>query len=342
MINKSKAQMLFFLEKKVTKSKILPLLIFSADTNIELIVLKIKQHFKSKIIIRSSSLNEDTENNSNAGYYESILNINTNDDKSIKNALNKVISSYKDEPLNKNEILIQPMLKDVILSGVLFTCDINTLSPYYIINYDISENTSNVTSGKGKNIQTYIEYKFAKKIQRNNIVLDKLIEAVKELEILLNNSFLDIEFAYDGYEIYIFQVRSITKGNKKYISKQKLEKALYKLHKKIKKLNAPHPNLLGDKTLFGVMPDWNPAEIIGKKPKTLALTLYKELITDSTWAYQRDNYGYRNLRSHPLLISLLGVAYIDVRVSFNSFIPKTLNETIIFLYKMLLFMTIKI
>ena len=101
-----------------------------------------------------------------------------------------------------------------------------------------------------------------------------------------------------------------------------------KLHKKIEKLNAPHPNLLGSKTIFGVMPDWNPAEIIGIRPKRLALSLYKELITDETWAYQRDNYGYRNLRSHPLLVTFLGIPFIDVRISFNSFIPKGLSESI--------------
>ena len=76
------------------------------------------------------------------------------------------------------------------------------------------------------------------------------------------------------------------------------------------------------------MPDWNPAEIIGVKPKRLALSLYKEIITDEIWAYQRDNYGYRSLRSFPLLHSFLGVPYIDVRVSFNSFIPKNLHDSI--------------
>ena len=96
----------------------------------------------------------------------------------------------------------------------------------------------------------------------------------------------------------------------------------------IKKLNASHPKLLGDRGIFGVMPDWNPAEIIGVKPKRLALSLYKEIITDEIWAYQRDNYGYRSLRSFPLLHSFLGVPYIDVRVSFNSFIPKNLHDSI--------------
>ena len=74
------------------------------------------------------------------------------------------------------------------------------------------------------------------------------------------------------------------------------------------------------------MPDWNPAEVIGARPRPLALSLYKELITDGVWAYQRSNYGYRNLRSFPLLLSFLGLPYIDVRVSFNSFIPSKLDS----------------
>ena len=76
------------------------------------------------------------------------------------------------------------------------------------------------------------------------------------------------------------------------------------------------------------MTDWNPAEMIGVHPKNLALSLYKELITDTTWAYQRDNYGYKRLRSFPLLIDFCGVPYIDVRVSFNSFIPADLSDDI--------------
>ena len=41
------------------------------------------------------------------------------------------------------------------------------------------------------------------------------------------------------------------------------------------------------------MPDWNPAEIIGRRPTPLALSLYRELITDNIWALQRRDYGYK-------------------------------------------------
>ncbi|MBK1993868.1 hypothetical protein FSE90_06335, partial [Campylobacter novaezeelandiae] len=106
------------------------------------------------------------------------------------------------------------------------------------------------------------------------------------------------------------------------------KESLERFYKRFISLQEKRPRILGDKALFGVMPDWNPAEIIGLKPKRLALSLYKEIITDNIWAYQRNNYGYRDLRSHPLIHSFLGIPYVDVRLSFNSFIPKKLDEKI--------------
>ena len=98
------------------------------------------------------------------------------------------------------------------------------------------------------------------------------------------------------------------------------------IHEKVERGMHPHPFLMGSRTVFGVMPDWNPAEMIGVRPQPLALSLYRELVTDSIWAYQRNNYGYRNLRSFPLMPHFFGLPYIDVRLSFNSFIPADLDE----------------
>ena len=77
-----------------------------------------------------------------------------------------------------------------------------------------------------------------------------------------------------------------------------------------------------------LLPDWNPAEIIGKKPRPLALSLYRELITDHIWAENRKNYGFSNLRQFHLMTSFFGTPYIDVRIDFNSWLPKDLNKNI--------------
>ena len=83
--------------------------------------------------------------------------------------------------------------------------------------------------------------------------------------------------------------------------------------------------MLGRTTAFGVMPDWNPAEIIGYKAKPLAMSLYQELITDHVWSQQRKNYGFRDVGSNHLMANFLEL-HIDIRVDFNSWVPNSLNK----------------
>ena len=92
-------------------------------------------------------------------------------------------------------------------------------------------------------------------------------------------------------------------------------------------LYKPKPKIVGDSPLFGIMPDWNPAEIIGTNPGAMARSLYEYLIMDSVWAQQRAEYGYKDVRPHPLLITFSGKPYVDVRASFNSFVPKKLSKS---------------
>ena len=74
------------------------------------------------------------------------------------------------------------------------------------------------------------------------------------------------------------------------------------------------------------MPDWNPADIIGLKPRPLSFSLYREWITDAQWAYQRNNYGYRNLRNHPLLIGFNGI--YRYKGIFQFFYPKRYQRSL--------------
>jgi glutamine kinase len=136
-----------------------------------------------------------------------------------------------------------------------------------------------------------------------------------------------VEFAIDNDgQIYLLQVRRLSVERQDAVSDAQVDAALADVARKVELLGRPHPFLHGSRSIFGVMPDWNPAEIIGLRPWPLSLSLYRELITDAIWAYQRDNYGYQNLRSFPLLVSFHGLPYIDVRVSFNSFIPRDLPD----------------
>lgn len=326
----SKAKTLEDLSRVLKGTKILPLFRFKVrqfSNNKLKIVKNIQENFKEELlIVRSSGKQEDSTTQSNAGKFASILNVPNSADKLIT-AITKVSQSF-DKQNRNHEIFVQPMLTSIKMSGVAFTTDLDSLSPYYIINYDESYRSDTVTSGQSGNLKTYIHYRKSP-FKCNNKNLRSLLKVCKIIEKIFNNNYLDIEFAFDHKDtLYILQVRPIISKFKEDLSEISLSEPLKNIYKKIQKLSSPHPNLLGSKTLFGVMPDWNPAEIIGYKPKQLSTSLYKEIITDNIWAYQRDNYGYRNLRSHPLMVTFLGIPYIDVRVDFNSFIPKDLDEKI--------------
>lgn len=144
---------------------------------------------------------------------------------------------------------------------------------------------------------------------------------------LFEHPYLDVEFALSEDVFYILQVRPLI-VNQQGNNLEPLKKDLKEIHDYIQNAMKKKPYLYGDTTIFGVMPDWNPAEIIGLRPKPLAFSLYKYLVTDGVWAYQRDNYGYKNLRSFPLMMDFSGLPYIDTRVSFNSFIPKNINDAL--------------
>lgn len=276
------------------------------------------------LIVRSSARNEDTQAESMAGKFTSVLNVNGKSE--IEAAINRVIASYTDDD-EDNQVLLQPMLKNVKMSGVAFSIDPNNGGNYIVINYDDNTGTTDaVTSGSTGSLKTFYYFKGADIRVAEPLV--RVIGLVKELEILFHTQRLDLEFAVDEQdELYLLQVRPlIVKMQPPSIGDQ--QEILERIGSIVRKSKGHKPFLYGDKTVYGIMPDWNPAEIIGVRPRALAMSLYKELVTDYIWAYQRDNYGYKNLRSFPLLIDFGGVPYIDVRVSFNSFLAKEMDDNI--------------
>ena len=223
------------------------------------------------------------------------------------------------------------MIQNVASSGVLFSRTIDTGAPYYVFEIDASSGkTDTVTAGNARNSKTIKilkSHRFASDIPSS---LKNLILAAEELEQLLGIDYLDIEFAVSKTGIiYIFQVRPLAKKtHQDKFSDNFIEECVTKARKKFKSLQNSSPLISGSKTIFGSMPDWNPAEIIGRRPKRLALDLYKFLVTDQTWAIQRAEYGYRKLQPEKLMYEFLGQPYVDVRVSINSFIPQDIPENL--------------
>jgi phosphoenolpyruvate synthase/pyruvate phosphate dikinase len=109
---------------------------------------KSKKKFRNKkIALRSSSVNEDTSKSSNAGKFQSFLNVSPTNKKELDSKILRIIKSYKYNN-NNNEVIIQKMLKKVKISGVCTTVDIYNYLPITTINYFKGNNTEIVTSGK--------------------------------------------------------------------------------------------------------------------------------------------------------------------------------------------------
>jgi hypothetical protein len=240
----------------------------------------------------------------------------------LRTAIASVVHSFQGG--DTDQILIQPMLCHVSMSGVAFSRDPNTGSAYFVINYDDRlGDTTAVTGGRVGDLKTYVHSRHS--TATPPCELADVVDLVAELEKRFECDSIDVEFARDsGGQLYLLQVRRLQIKRPTPDGKQH-EALLEAIADKIAAGMRRHPHLHGPRTVYGVMPDWNPAEIIGIRPRPLALSLYRDLITDSIWAYQRNNYGYKNLRSFPLLVHFFGLPYIDVRVSFNSFVPRDIE-----------------
>ncbi len=332
IIVSSKADTLKTLQPLLTKSTIEPLCIFTIsdwkNDQTELIQKIKKQFAKHKIVIRSSAVIEDTLQKSMAGYFESVLNINANNEAEIEAGIDKVIHSYqkKGGESSFNQILVQQQTENIVMSGVVFTRTLGSNGPYYVINYDDQTGSSeSVTSGKEHQCM-YISHG-AQPIPEK---MQKVLEAVQELEKLIPHIPLDIEFALtkqkDNTEIVIFQVRPLAANLHAENVHQEVNEKIIQLKQKFQQLAVKPEHLEGETTFFGDMPDWNPAEIIGDHPNHLDYSLYDYLITNSAWHEARTSQGYYNVKPAKLVELFGNKPYVNVRNTFNSFTPASISS----------------
>ena len=322
----SKSDVLKLLKNQIKLSRIEKILDFTVEDwqkNKNKILAQLVTTFSNKkVIIRSSAIGEDSEKNSEAGRYESVLNINSNSRSQLTSAINHVINSYKENNnLNKyNQILVQTQTLDIITSGVIFTRTPDLGSPYYVINYEEGESTVGVTQGSVSETIKISKYSNAKILTKKWNVL---LSAIKEIESIIYSDSLDIEFGITQNNIVvIFQVRPMI-SFKKFKSRKfdsHIKTKINQNQKKFSKLQNSN-ELHGNSLIFSDMTDWNPAEIIGNKPKLLDYSLYNFLVMKDAWYKGRIQLGYQKFNPHSLMVKFGNKPYVDIRTSFNSFIP---------------------
>ena len=169
------------------------------------IINKIQKKYKNKIAIRSSAKDEDGMKFSNAGKYKSFVNINTRNEKEIEEKILNVIKSYK-KNTKGNVFFVQSMVRNIKLSGVVLTRDINSYSPYFVINFHRGSDSTLVTSGRKKS--NSIKY-FPNKKYKIDFQFRKLVETVVKLKKIFRCE-IDVEFCIDkNNKLFILQVRKL-------------------------------------------------------------------------------------------------------------------------------------
>lgn len=328
----TKAETLSLLAKFVSHGSIADVYFFTFkrwQLEKDKVLSEIKNRFeRERIIVRSSAINEDGFAASMAGQYLSLPHIKSDDIDALERAISQVFSSYLNNS-EDNQILVQPMIRDVCASGVAFTKDQKTGAPYIHVNYDDSEQTDGVTAGRtiGKSLRLW---RGVSPLKLKSLRMRNLYRAINELEEILESDQLDIEFAIDRNEsIWILQARPLIIQNN---LNQKNETALFSeiedARKKIKRINQNAKDKTGSGTIFSNMADWNPAEMIGVHPSPLAFSLYEKLITEHIWQDARALMSYKDAMQKDLMVKIAGQPFIDVKKSFHSLLPQNIDSEV--------------
>lgn len=278
-----------------------------------------------RIVVRSSSTQEDSLRFSNAGHYKSILDVDSASEQEIIDSVEEVIASYREdmESVVDEQVLIQRQAMNVCVSGVVFTRDLKGNRPYYLVNYDDLGSTDSVTSGRGGKMLW-----IAKNTDESTLDNEwrALVDAVKEVENVIEGIPLDIEFAIDSNnEVILFQIRPLAAVTHHDTSSMD-DHSFFKLKDAMKaEYEARKDVLTGKPMKLSDMAFWNPSEIIGNNPKPLDYSLYHEIITGRAWNEGIIPIGYRRI-DEDLMYQIGNKPYINLSYSFYALTPSNIPE----------------
>lgn len=320
----SKADVLDFLLNKLPDGTVERVKIVRAGEFLndqDLTAEKVMKAFQDNkyIVVRSSSVREDSMVTSNAGHFDSVLHVECSNKEMIKEAVLHVLESYKDggkeyTGFYDEEVLIQPESENIILAGVVFTRDVRKNRPYFTVNYSADGTTDAVTSGRGGKV-VHIARDADESVI--NEPFKSLIRIVKKILKLTSFDNLDIEFGVrDDGSIVIFQCRPLAavNGKEKKVSDEEVFIAREKAHEAYRK----NGHILSD------MAFWNPSEIIGDNPFPLDYSLYREIITSYIWSAGIASMGYHYV-NEGLMYKIGNKPYISVNDSFEGLIPEMIS-----------------
>lgn len=238
------------------------------NTSLEDVIHRFRAVFPagSGVAVRSSCRGEDSEESSAAGAYLSILNVAVDEPETLCDAVNRVFASHG-EALPDDQVLVQCMVRTPAVTGVIMTRVLSDGAPYYVINYDDeSGRTDTITGGCSASKTVYI-YREVRDEDFDSPRLRRFVHLARQLEELCGSDALDIEFCLDGEDVlHLLQVRPMCTQRHWPERHGELTEFIRHGAEFIASRTGSQAGLFGQTSILGVMPDWNPAEMIGILP----------------------------------------------------------------------------
>jgi hypothetical protein len=269
------------------------------------------------LAVRSDRADEDAMGASGAGRYRTCLDVRASDRDAVADAVDAVFASYA-HARSIDEVFVQQQVVAVRDAAVAFTHALPDGAPYYVLSIARGPRSDHVTRGD-TDVDTWYFAREGLRIDTLTLQCRAYLDALREIESVVGTQPCEVEMVTDeANTIWLLQARPLA-------APRCDEAAVIVLRRKIESnLSAlsPQPPLLG------IMPDWNPAELLGEHPRPLARELFDTLITRRAWRIGRAVLGYARTPAVGLLQFHAGRPYVDARSSFRSLLPAGLDADV--------------
>lgn len=313
-----KATNLIFLKEASKKSSFYTVPIFYPSKDLEdFIKIWTKLNPAKKYAVRSSGTSEDSNETSMAGQFRTHLDVSIKD---IPRAIRDIQQHSWDKTGEIIPIVVQEMVVDIQLSGIAFSHDVDSDTPYSVIQVhngigeeivwgQITGDTYKIMNGipdQKWEIERYVPAEFR-----------KIYQAIQELRPLYHTPYFDIEFSINkNGELYILQIRPLTTTANK---PNKLTPLTYRYARMITHKLQSGNQILGD------MIDINPRELVGSEPR-LIQSMFQYLFADSAIPLTRKEMGYQVDPTSKMTSTINGNLYVNLETDLRAFLPADLPE----------------
>lgn len=226
-------------------------------------------------------------------------------------------------------VCVKPIIDNVRTVGYVRTYDTTYGAPYYFTGYD-----DRITAGMPVTYTTHraaVIRRDASAASLEKSHLTEVVHLTQELERMCHaDQGLDVEYATaptDKFFLLDVQRVSLRSAWNRH-TQLRFDEVLANIHILLQARSGARKGMAGSSNVLVQMMEPDSIAMLGTHPRPLALSLYRNLMTDRTWYDARASMGYFAVGDEVLTVSLAGRPYVDGRSAFNACVPATLDKAV--------------